>query len=400
MPTFLISAADRTGKVRKKRLTAPDERSLERKLEQSGEYLVSVLKEERKETAPRGLSSRIGRDDRIDMAFQLSVMCASGVPLLTAIGDFAEKRASAPLRRVLNVVLRDMREGMLLSEALERHPKAFDRIFIHLVKAGEASGSLDLVMERSYKEMEWQSRIRGRLIQALVYPAFLLAAIAGLVVLLLTFLLPKVMDILPLAGGNLPLPTRILIGASNLITDQWIVLAAAAAALPLSIQVARLFERGRYITDFLLMKTPPIGGVVLDVAVGRFISTFRTLITSGVEVIQALNISGGASGNAVIAARTRGIVDRIVGGAMLSEAFGTVREFDSLIQSMISMSEKTGKTGEALERISQYYDTTIPRKVKRLISILEPGIIAAAGVIVGFVLVGTLLPLFNLYTAF
>ncbi|MBU0754671.1 MAG: type II secretion system F family protein, partial [Planctomycetes bacterium] len=228
----------------------------------------------------------------------------------------------------------------------------------------------------------------------------LILALVGLVSLLLTFLLPKVLGMLPAGEASIPLPTKILLASSDFLQTHWIWMLGLLCSLPLVWKGIRVSQSGQYITDKFLMHFPIIGGVVLDVAVARFISILRTLLSSGVEVIQALEISGGASGNAVMRKRSATIIEDIRKGALLSEAFRRVKEFNSMIQSMISMSEKTGQITQVLERVSNYFDTTIPRKVKKMIAVMEPTIICMAGILVGFVLVGTLLPLFNLYASF
>lgn len=398
MPRYTYHAADTAGTVIKEQASASDPTALERRLERGGKFLVEVLKEEREKKEKRSRGARgVKRRDLIEMAYHISVMTSSGLPLVTGLQDFAEGRASPALRGVLREVLRDVNEGALLSEAMTRFESVFGNIFVNLVRAGESSGSLDTVMERFYQEMEWQDKIRGRLVQALVYPAFLFLALAGLVVLLLTFLLPRVMGLFP-KGMELPLPTRVLIAASETLQVYWMPLIAAAVLLPVVIKLARHTKRGRYLVDDLLMHLPLIGGVVKDIGVARFLSTFRTLYSSGVEIMQSLRISGESAGNAVITARADKIRLRIMEGALLSEAFAGVREFNSLVKNLIHMSEKTGKTAEALERITRYFDTVIPRRVKRMIAVMEPAVILGAGLVVGFVLAGTLLPIFNLYS--
>ena len=172
-----------------------------------------------------------------------------------------------------------------------------------------------------------------------------------------------------------------------------------AVLVPVFIRIARISEKGRYCTDMALMKIPIVGSIVLDISVARFISTLRTLFGSGVEVVKALRISGASTGNSVIKRRSEMICDEVTNGSLLSESFNKVKEFNSMIQSMMSMCERTGQTTEGLERITGYFDTVIPRRVKKAISIMEPAIIGLAGLLVGFVLVGTLLPMFNLYSA-
>jgi type IV pilus assembly protein PilC len=398
MPAYTYTAASDTGKVIKGTSFEPDEGALEQHLEQEGMTLVRVVRVHDK-PAGAGRFSRVRRNDLIELAYHISVMSAAGIPLITGLEDFAKQRATPRFRGMLEGIIKDVNNGMLLSEALARRPGAFGKIFINLTKAGETSGSLDVVMERYYKEMEWQGRIRAKLYQALVYPSFLLLALSGLVVLLLTFLLPRIMGVFPEGTLDLPLPTKILIFCSDLIRDHWTALLLLVVLMPLAVKLFRMTERGRYATDSLLMRLPLVGKVVLDISVARFISTFRTLFGSGVEIVRSLEIAGDSSGSSVINARAKGITREIMGGTLLSHAFGKVDEFNSMIKNLINMSEKTGQTAMALERITDYFDTVIPRQVKRMLAVMEPAIIIAAGLVVGFVLVGTILPIFNLYSA-
>jgi len=398
MPVYTYSAADKSGRVKKTSSFASSEYALERKLDGEGQLLVDVLKVD-KTTTRSGLNYKLKKTDLIEMAFHLSIMTTSGIPILKGLQDYQEQRAGYYLKKILKEVLEDVNSGLLLSEALEKHPNSFGNVFINLVRAGEASGSLDIVMERYYKNAEWESQTRSRLLQALAYPSFLIMALTGLVVLLLTFLLPKVMGFLSTENIELPLPTKILIFASEQLQSNWIILLGLAASIPIAIKFLRYSDRGKYLTDLGLMKLPVVGPIVKDVAVARFISTLQTLLTSGVELIKALEVAGSASGNQVIINRISAMIDSITRGSLLSQAFEKVKEFNSLILNLIQMSEKTGQTTFALERIVGYFDTVIPRKVKKLIGVMEPSITICAGLLVGFVLVGTLLPIFNLYSA-
>ena len=198
---------------------------------------------------------------------------------------------------------------------------------------------------------------------------------------------------------ELPLPTKILVACSGFIQSHWILLLSFAILIPACIKITRLFNKGKYLTDFILIKLPLVGRIVLDVAVARFFSTFHTLFEAGVKIINSLKIAGASSGNSVISRRINRASEDIMKGALLSEAFEKIKEFNTMILNLVRMSEKTGQPDRALERITKYFDTVIPRKVKKMISFMEPAIIIAAGVLVGFILIGTLLPLFNLYSS-
>lgn len=397
MPVFSYTVANRSGKVTKGSSHAADERSLEQLLEREGKLLIEVLKSD--EASRKTLrSGRVRRGELIEMAYHLSIICQAGIPILSGLEDFKDQRASPRMKRILEEVLEDVNAGLLLSEALARHPKAFGEIFINLVRAGEASGSLDVVMERLYKEMEWQSGIRNQLVQAMIYPIILILALSGLVILLLTFLLPRVLGLFPAGTLDLPLPTKILLFVSGLLQSHWPLLLGGILGLAAGIHITRQFSPGRYLIDKMLIQLPLLGGVILDIAIARFFSTFRTLFASGVEVLRAIEISGKSSGNNVINARAQQMHDNISKGSLLSEAVNKVDEFDSMIRNLVNMGEKSGQTAMTMEKITGYFDTVIPRRVKRMISIMEPAIIILAGLLVGFVLVGTLLPVFNLYS--
>lgn len=398
MPVYTFSATNDLGEILKDTLSAPDEISLERKLDQQGQTLIKVIKaqEKKKKTVT---SVKISKRDLTDLAYHLSILSASGISILDSLDDFKNNRSSKRLRPVLEDVINNINQGDMLSTALGKHQVTFGKIFISLVRAGEESGRLDVVMERFYKEMEWRDKIKGQVVQAVVYPSLLVLALTGLVVLLLTFLLPKVMGMYPEGEVVLPFCTQILISCSEFLQDFWPFLVIGLILIPICINILRWSEKGEFLTDNALMKIPIMGGVVRDVAIARFISTFRTLLGSGVEILNALKIGGEASGNCVIKRRALEIEEGVRAGSLLSEAFNKINEFNSMIKNLINMSEKSGQITTSLERITQYYDTTIPRKVKKSISIIEPLIIVTAGAVVSFVLIGTLLPLFNLYSS-
>ncbi len=398
MPVYTIKTLSEEGLLESSVITAPTRKSLEKTLEKDGK-IITGIKEKKEPRTAKPVSGKIKSADLTDFLIYLSITNSSGIPVTTALEDFIKRTRKGTLRQILTNILENVEQGMSLSESVERYKGFFGTIFVHVIRAGEETGSLDVVLDRYREQMEWQTKIRGTMRQALIYPSFLIFAVTGLCILLITFLLPRIMGIYADSDIELPVITRMLIAASDFLRGNWQPLVSILVGIPVTIAVVKRFKAGRIFMDRALFKIPVLGSIVADIVLARFTVIFKTLLSSGVEIVKAIEISGSSSGNSYIGMLADKAIEEVKNGNKLSSAFAAFNEMNLLLPRMVSIGEKTGRIVDTMEAAYNYFDKTIPNKVSRMISMLEPTIIIVAGVLVGFILLGALLPIYSMYSS-
>ncbi len=398
MPVFKYKVISENGGVESGERAAPNRDALDKFFEKEG-MVLAAAKEKKGEKGKFVGSGKIKVAELTDFLIYLSITNASGISVIVALEDFIEQAKNENLKKVLSNVLINVKQGLSLSEALAEHQKFFGVILVNVVRAGEETGALDLVLDKLRTQIEWQAKIKSTLKQVMIYPAFLCFAVTGLVVLLLTFLLPRVMGIYNESDIELPGITKVLIAASDFLRGNWMVLLGCVVAVPVSIFIIKRFEKGRVGIDRLVLKIPVLGSIIQDITLARFIVVFKTLIASGVEIVKSIQISGTASGNMYFEKLTADAIEQITKGCRLSAAFERFSGMNILFTRMISIGERTGKIVESLDCAYNFFDRMIPRKVSKMISLIEPTIIILAGVLVGFILLGALMPIYSMYEA-
>lgn len=397
MPAYSVKTLSEEGLLEASVMNAASRKALEKALEKEGKILTGVR--ERKETkTAKPVSGKIKSADLTDFLIYLSITSSSGIPVTTALEDFIKRTRAGTLRQILSNILENVTKGMRLSDSIEEYKGFFGTIFVHVVKAGEETGSLDVVLDRYREQMEWQTKIKGSMRQALIYPCFLILAVTGLVILLITFLLPRIMGIYADSDIELPVITRILIASSDFLRGNWQPLVSVAVGVPLTITMVKRFKRGRILLDRMVFRIPVFGTIVADIVLARFTVIFKTLLSSGVEIVKAIEISGSSSGNSYIGMLAEKAIEDVRNGNKLSTAFVAFNEMNLLLPRMVSIGEKTGRIVDTMECAYNYFDKTIPNKVNRMISMLEPSIIIIAGLLVGFILLGALMPIYSMYS--
>ena len=397
MPLYRYKSISEEGVAEKGEVSAPDWAALKRHVEKGGRILVKATA---KEESSR-LSHRFGKikvSDLTDLLIYLSITNSSGLPVTTALEDFIEQTKKASFKEVLKDIRSNVQRGLKLSEAVAKYQGYFGTIFINVVKAGEETGSLDVVMDKLRIQLDWQTKIKSTVKQALVYPAFLILAVSGLVVLLLTFLLPRIMGIYAESNIELPMATQVLISVSDFMRGNWLPLLCAVLSVPTAVFITRRFKSGKVLTDRLLFKVPAVGKILSEISLARFTVVLKTMLSSGVEIVKSIDISGSSSGNTYIEKLSQETIDDVRNGKALSVAIEKFKEMNLLLPRMVTIGENTGRIGEALDCAYNYFDLSIPKKVNKMISMIEPSIIIVAGILVGFILLGALLPIYTMYS--
>lgn len=394
MKTFEYSAVNLDGESLSGRAWASSETELDRELESSGITLTSA-----KEVGGGKLRGRFRLKPRElhQITTQLATVTSAGVPIVDGLEGIGRRLASENARDLMEAIVRDLEAGEGLSCAMERHPSAFPTVYRSSVEAGEASGSLDTVLDRLAKYLEWAQTMKATTIQALIYPSILFFAIQGLIGVLLYFVLPRIMKIFPGGPEDLPAQTRFVMGASDFLVDNILVIGAGVVAGIVGFVFALKKDRGRELIHGVLLSLPKFGSVASQIATSKFASTASTLQAAGCDVFTVLKISGATCGNAAMAKSFERVTTSVRGGLTIADALERENKVDPLLIQMVSVGEKTGRLDHCLNRLVDYYDEEVPRTVKRFLSFLEPAMLIFAGGIVTFILLAALMPIFQLY---
>jgi type IV pilus assembly protein PilC len=339
---------------------------------------------------------RVKLKDLSVFARQFATMVNSGLPILRSLAILGEQTDSEELKKVLVQVRTDVEQGSSLSGAMEKHPKAFNNLFIAMVKSGEAGGVLDNVLLRLASQIESEVELRRRIKSAMTYPIVVLALVVLIMSAMLLFVVPQFETIYDQLGGTLPLPTRLLLGISRIFRTYWYIVI-------LGVFVGRFFfrrykntERGRARVDALKLKVPVFGKLFHKTAMARFSSTLGMLLTSGVPILQALDIVTETVNNKVIASAVADTQDSVRQGESMARPLAQHAVFPPMVVQMISVGEETGALDSMLEKIAHFYEEEVKATVDALTSLIEPLLIAIIGGAVGAAVIALYMPMFNI----
>ncbi len=344
-------------------------------------------------------STKIGKVPPRSLAIftrQLSVMIDAGLPIVQCLELLAKEEPDARLARATDMVRADIEAGLSFAEALERRGEAFDPLYTHMVAAGEAGGILDVILKRLSTYIEKQVKLRGQVRSAMMYPAVVLSIAAIVLVVILWKVVPTFTMLFAGMGAKLPLPTRVVIAASDALIYALPFLIGGAVGLLYLFRRYYRTARGRLRVDGILLSTPMIGKILRKVAVARFCRTLGTLISSGVPLLDALDITAKTAGNAVIESAVKLVRSRIERGETVAAPLKASGVFPSMVSQMIGAGESTGSLDTMLNKIAEFYEEEVDVAVAGLLTIMEPLMIAFLGVIVGGIVISMYMPLFDL----
>jgi len=331
---------------------------------------------------------------------QLATLIDSGLPLLRSLNVLVKQERDKLLKKTINKLADSVQSGSTFSDALALHPRIFNDLYINMVKAGEVGGVLELVLTRLSEFQEKAAKIKNKIISAMVYPIIVMTMAVGILCFLLIFIVPKFESIFHEMLGDKPLPpvTQFVIGASGLVKDHGlVVLGVVVAAVTLYKFIGRT-RRGRLIIDKFKLRMPLFGNLNRKTAISRFARTLGTLVTSGVPILQALNITRETAGNAAIAAAISQVHDSVKEGESIVQPLEASRAFPPMVVSMIDVGEETGKLPEMLLKVADVYDDEVDNAVAALTSMLEPIMIVFLALIVGTIVLALFTPLISIIT--
>ncbi len=399
--TYAYKVRDKAGKVVEGQLDAESEQLLVAKLRSMG-YTPIDVKAQRAETLSRDLSipglgaNRIKLKDVAVFSRQFATMINSGLSLLRALYILAEQTENKALGAVVNEVRMDVEKGSSLSAALARHPKAFNRLYVSMVKAGEVGGVLDTVLVRLADTIEKQVELRRKVKSAMTYPVVVGVLVLLIVTAMLLFIIPMFKGLYTELGGELPMPTQILINISSACRKFWYLIFTLEIGAAVGFKRWIHSDEGRKKWDALKLRVPVFGGLVRKTALARFSRTLAALVRSGVPILESLDIVADTAGNHVVSTAVRDAQTAVKQGEGLATRLENHPVFPPMVVQMMAVGEETGAVDEMLDKIADFYDQEVEATVNALTSLIEPLLIVVMGGAVGGMVIALYMPMFNI----
>ncbi|MGB8225373.1 MAG: type II secretion system F family protein [Sedimentisphaerales bacterium] len=413
MPVFQYEALDSKGQEVKGQIEALSGDEALSKIRNMGYFPTKPPKPKggarEKKTGPakpktrRGTGGKVKIKQLTQFARQLSTLQDAGLPILRSLRILEEQQKAGTFRRVIGAVADDIEGGATLSEALGKFPRAFNRLFVNMVAAGEVGGVLDVILARLADFMEKSERLKAKVKGAMVYPVVVMTAAFGIVMGLMIGVIPKFSEVLKemTGGGELPPLTKVLMAISDWIAFKWgwAIMIAIPFGIVFTMRLIKKFTMGRLIFDMINLRLPVIGQLVYKVSVGRWTRTLGTLIGAGVPILEAINITADTAGNEVYSNMLRKVYNAIRQGDTFANPLKQSKTADSLVVNMIDVGEETGDMDKMLTKIANNYDEDVDVLVGSLMSLLEPIMIIMLGSIVGTIVLSIFLPMIKIITS-
>lgn len=407
MPTFQYEAMDSTGLEVKDTIEAPSEAEAQTMIREKGFYVTKIREQDRKKKAQaakkkvdeRKKAFTIGgvRAKQLTMfTRQLSTLQDAGLPILRSLRILEGQNKPGALKNALMDVVEDIESGNTLSEAMSRQPKAFNNLYCNMVKAGEAGGALEVILQRLAEFQEKSQSLKRKIIGAMIYPAAVITVAVGIVAFIMVFIIPKFKEIFEGFGLDLPAMTQILITTSDWVSRFWYMIFIIPIALFLFIKIVKKNKTGAFVTDWVSLRIPLVGKILHMGVIARVTRTLGTLIASGVPILEGLIISRDTAGNAVFVRAFDNIYTAIREGETIAVPLKEAKIVDDLVVNMVDVGEETGALDDMLYKVADVYDEEVEVRVESLVSLLEPIMVVVLGLIVGFIVIALFLPLVQL----
>jgi type IV pilus assembly protein PilC len=330
---------------------------------------------------------------------QFATMVEAGLNVVTALVILEEQTEDKKLARVVGDLRADVEGGLLLSEAMARHPRVFSRLFVSMVEAGEAAGILDVVLDRVAFQIEKETRIKRRVKGAMMYPLMVMGFATLVLIGMLLFLVPIFENIFATLGGELPFLTQIVVKASDILRSYYFIVFPVWGGLIYGFFRFKKTERGRRMWDAFRMRIPfGVGAIVTKVGMARFSRTLSTLVAAGVDIIRSLEITGSTAGNSLIEDATALIRERVHQGVPIAIPIEEAAVFPPMVSQMVRVGEETGELEKMLGKIADFYEDEVDSSIATLTSVIEPLMMIGVGMVVGIIIISMYMPMFKLLT--
>lgn len=409
MPTFKFEALDTSGQEVKDSIEATNEEEASQKIKAMGYFVTKLTAvaggggkkggKKKKKTGKSRKTFTIGGVSQKQLCTftrQFSVLQDAGLPVLRSLRILEKQMKPSVLKNALIDVVEDVESGSTLSEALGKHPKAFDRLYVNMVKAGEAGGALEVILQRLAEFKEKAQSLKRKIVGAMVYPSVVIFVAVAILTFIMVMIIPKFKKIFDEFGLSLPTATKTLIDISDWMASYWYVIPLFPLSVYLLLKLIRLTRAGNYALDRITLWIPIIGGLVEKTIVARTMRTLGTLISSGVPILEALSIIKETANNAVFERMFQRVLESIREGDTIADPLREARLVDDMVVNMVEVGEETGDLDTMLYKVADFYDEEVDTLVKSLISLLEPIMIVFLGGVIGAIVISLFLPLIKL----
>ena len=401
MPTFAYKGRNRLNEMVSGEKTAASQDELRALLRREQIIMTQASEKGREIAIPKlGRNKKVKAKELAIFTRQFSVMIDAGLPLVSCIDILAEQQQNAFFKEVLHQVRQNVEEGSTLAASLQQHPKVFDQLYTHMVEAGEAGGVLDLILQRLATLIEKIVKLKRSIISASIYPAAVVFVAIAAVAIIMVVVIPQFQQIfLGLLGPGeaLPLPTRIVMAISEFLAG-WggLTLLVALIGSVIGIKFYYKTPNGRYMIDKLLLKAPILGGILRKIAVARFSRILSTLLSSGVPILQSLEITAKTAGNVIIEEAILKVRAGVERGESFVEPLKATEVFPHMVGQMVGVGEQTGALDAMLGKIADFYEDEVDSAIADLLAMIEPALIGFLGITIGSIVISMYLPLFTL----
>lgn len=397
--TYKYSVRDRAGNVKTGRIEGESRDAVAVALRQNGYIVLDLTEDKLAQLSKIKIGSGVKTKDIAIFARQFATMINAGLSLTKCLSILAAQSDSKDLRDVVAQLARDVEAGQSLSEAMAKHPKVFPPIFINMVRAGETGGVLDEVLLRVADHFEQEMALKARIKSAMTYPVTMGGLVLLVLIAMMTFVVPTFQKMFADMGGELPLPTRILVMISEGVRGYPGLIAVVVVVVAvIAFKQWKVTPSGKFAWDTTRLRMPVVGGLVRKIALARFTRTFGTLVSAGVPILSALDIVADTAGNEVVARAVKNVRAAIKEGETIAKPLSEAPVFPSMAVQMIAVGEETGALDAMLNKIADFYEEEVATAVDGLTSLIEPLMMATLGMVVGGIIVALYLPMFQVIT--
>lgn len=403
MPVFTYKARTPSGKTVQGEMEVNQKRTVVDRLKDKRLIVLDVSEKEESSLMKslekiNPFSGRVKEKDLVVFSRQMATLVSAGVPIVRGLSILTEQIENPYFRDIVDKIREDIESGEAIAEAMEKHPDAFDDLFVNMIKAGELGGILDVILERLADYLESASELKGKVKSAMVYPAVISFIAVAVTIFLLVAIIPTFEEVFASFGQELPLPTQILLGISDLLRKYILFLILGFVAVGWGVWRYYKTETGREKIDSLLLNVPIFGVLLRKTAIARFTRTFGTLVKSGVPILEALETVAKTSGNKVIEGTILDAREAIREGENIADPLQESGVFPPMVMQMISVGEETGNLDLMLTKIADFYDSEVDTAIDGLTSMIEPLVIVVMGVVIGAIVIAMFLPIFEMST--
>ena len=395
MPSYAWKGRNRAGLVQEGALVAETKELALAQLRRQN-IVVTGIRERGKEISLTKVGRKVPPKILAVFTRQFSVMIDAGLPLVQCLEILAVQQEHKNFQKILLQVRQDVEAGSTLADAMRRHPKAFDTLYVNMIAAGEAGGILDTILQRLSVYIEKAVKLRSQVRSAMIYPTAVIVIAAIVVAVILLKVIPTFAALFTSLGAELPFPTRVVIASSNFLARYFIFFIIGIGAFSYGVRRYYRTYRGRRVIDGMLLKAPILGMILRKIAVARFCRTLATLTSSGVPILESLDITARTAGNAIVEDAVLEVRKSVEGGKTIVEPLKDSNVFPNMVVQMIGVGEQTGALDAMLNKIADFYEDEVDVAVQGLVKLMEPVMIFILGVIIGGIVIAMYLPMFTL----